>query len=138
MKKELVDQMSLQEAADYAVLNMVEQGAQCLDDFGGCVYGNDKGHHCAAGWLLDEDDPKLMEAGCAIDNLGFYRGSEAGLPALIRDNIPFFLKLQDFHDFPTKIQRVRALDRLRISHSLDISAPQYQAWIDLGTEGAED
>jgi len=37
---------------------LVKQGGQCTDG-NSCIYGDEKGRHCAIGWLLPNDD-KLM------------------------------------------------------------------------------
>lgn len=62
MKKEDVDKMSLQEACDFAVSKIVEQGERCVTIYDGnisCSYGNE-GLHCLVGWLLDKENSELM------------------------------------------------------------------------------
>ena len=59
LEKEEVDKMTLQEAFDYAVQKIVEQGGRCIDNHM-CVYGNTRGMHCAVGWLLDENERSLI------------------------------------------------------------------------------
>ena len=69
MKKQDVDNMTLQEAVDYAMFKIVEQGGRCRSLQGLCAYGNAEGKHCAVGWLLDEDNQELMGFNGGVYNL---------------------------------------------------------------------
>jgi len=128
-----INNCTLQEAMDYAVQRMVEQGGRCgsRDRSGNfyCMYGNDEGKHCAVGWLLPKDDRELMA----------YKGVARALvcryadrvPAVVRENVETMTYLQDFHDARYRGGRERRrkeLSRLGI----DTSGPHWQAWIDMG------
>lgn len=129
MKKEDLDKMSLQEACDYAVLKIVEQGRRCLENgLGMCRYSNDSGEHCAVGWLLDHEDEELMSAMCGVEDLINHSQNKA--PELIQDNVKVFELLRWFHDTITKANRQRNLDDL--SKHIDTTPPQYHQWVDMG------
>ena len=129
MKKEDVDKMSLQEAMDYSVLKIVEQGGRCLDENGGCSYGEGS-MHCAIGWLLDEDNLALMESGATPS--GLVKTFPTEVPRLIADNIIPFEELQSFHDCALQYSRKGYMEDLE-SLGIDTSAPQWAAWVEMGS-----
>jgi hypothetical protein len=96
MTKDQVDQMTLQQAMDYAVAKIVEQGGRCIDSDGGCAYGNEKGQHCVVGWLLDETVNALMGFVGGVVDLTYQ--FPYSVPALIQNNSAAFEYLQDLHD----------------------------------------
>ena len=127
MKKQDVDKMTVQEAVDFAVKKIVEQGGRCVDN-GSCLYGyEDK--HCAVGWLLDEEDDELMEAGGGVIDMS--DGYADTIPDLITDNLDVFIQLQGFHDYRSKDNRVVRLDSLN-SLGIDTSGEHFQQWTDMG------
>ena len=129
MNKPDLETCTLQEACDYAVFKIVEQGGQCLDYKQRCRYGNQEGMHCAVGWLLDHDDEQLMSCGDTV--LSLVKISEDGeLPSVIYENEVALSKLQYFHDDKTSSSRMDVLQGL--SAYIDISAPQYQQWVEMG------
>ena len=135
MKTQEVNEMTLQQACDFAVLKIVEQGKQCnkvTDNVHGCAYSDGKGNHCAVGWLLDPENETLMESNFAIRKLSQF---SINVPALIRKNMNVFEALQDFHDCNEKMDRWDALDHL--GEFIDTSAPQYEQWVNMG-EGVHD
>lgn len=125
MKEEQLNEMSLQEACDFAVLKIVGQGGKCLSDEGNCAYGDGRGNHCAVGWLLDEEDGDLMSYRGTVNGLA----TSHDLPSLITENKYAFRLLQYFHDHKGAF-REKSLDDL--SKYIDTSAPQYQQWVDMG------
>jgi len=127
MKKEQVDKMTVQEAVDYTVLKIVEQGGRCLNEKGKCRYA-DSDHHCPVGWLLDPDDKSLMEFTGSV--YGLTQHPELNIPTLIHQNVTVFGDLQNFHDKAEKYKRVLCLGYL--SEVIDTSAPQYQQWVNMG------
>lgn len=129
MKKEDVDKMSLQEACDYAVSKIVEQGGRCLNAIGGCVYSDGEGNHCGVGWLLDEENEVLMNRGVTAKALA--QKYPTLIPNLIKENLPVMAILQSFHDRP-KGYRKTCLKNL--SNHIDTSKPQYQKWLEMGFE----
>lgn len=131
MKSEEVDKLTLQEAMDYAVQKIVEQGVQCMTANGDrCLYGDDQGNHCAIGWLFDETDPVLMGSQSGVYELLAEYGEY--IPALIHAHASAFTRLQEFHDTKHKHERELHLESLRDWHSIDVSAPHWQQWIDMG------
>jgi len=128
-----LDKMTLQDACDYSVKKIVEQGGMCMDGCRvapGCVYENSKGMHCAIGWLLDSSNSDLMEAEGGLSALIEVHKSQ--LPGLITDpdNEGAFSILQVFHDVPSKDERQAQFNRL--SEHINTTAPQYQQWVEMG------
>ena len=119
----------VQNACDYAVKKITEQGEQCIDDYGNCSYGDGKGNHCAVGWIIDNANNKLMAFEGGITEMYAYYPEE--VPPYIVSNLELFYILQCFHDGDTRRMRERMLIGLK-RRGLDISAPQYQQWIDMG------
>lgn len=127
MKPEDLNKLSLDEACQYAVKKIVEQGGRCLGNTG-CAYGDRQGNHCAVGWLLDETDQGLMGYPGGIGDL-------FGLvPALIRNNMRAFQRLQAFHDSKEANWRVHYCRALQDEYDIDTSGPHWQQWIDMGAE----
>jgi hypothetical protein len=92
-----ISDMSLQEIADYVMEALVNQGKRCIAEDGCCVYGTEKrDHHCAVGWLLDKEDDDLMDFEGNVTAL--VRNFPDKVPEIIKDNLVFFGKLQNFHD----------------------------------------
>ena len=116
----------LQEACDYAVLKIVEQGGWCVDDKDICVHQSGE-RHCVIGWLLDHDDPFLMQTRTTIGNLCTHVPSK--IPNVIKDNLDTFVYLQLFHDAGNREAKEAVLKGL--SEKIDTSAPQYQQWVEL-------
>lgn len=124
-----VETASLQEAMDYAVMKIVEQGGRCLSASGSCMYGNKKGQHCAVGWLLDENDQELMDASEHAEALVKEYGN---IPQILVDNAEAFHDLQRFHDAKYKREREHYSDLLATVNNIDTSAPHWQQWVDMG------
>lgn len=125
MKLEDANKLTLQEACDYAVAKIVEQGARCIDGTK-CLYGHN-GMHCAVGWLLDEDDTDLMNYRGSIWSL--VRDFGDRLPDIILEEEIVFRLLQYFHDSKGKSQR--EYDLRNLGDYIDTSAPQYKQWVDM-------
>lgn len=130
MKKEDVDKMTLQEAADYAVKAMVKQGKRSINLDAQCVYGSERGH-CAVGHLLDKDNDHLMGYIGSVNHLWEYY--EQYIPKLIGENLKFFEHLQGFHDAMSELGRRLILSRLVGNFpATDTSGAHWKAWIELG------
>ena len=114
--------MTLQEACDYAVTKIVEQGGKCTDKHGNCKYKNGT-KHCAVGWLLDHDNADQMD----YANDVIHMARNIPVPKLIADNVQAFAVLQRFHDSRLNTR----LHLVALKRYIDTSAPQYQQWVDL-------
>ena len=131
-----LDTCTLQEARDYAVAMIVKQGGRCMGKAKGgfkqdfCLYGNDKGEHCAVGWLLDDTNKDLMTYNGAVTAL--IGDSKISIPSLIRNNIGVLKSLQSFHDLGETSERSCYLSRL--SEDIDTDKPQYKQWVEMGTD----
>ena len=137
MKKEDVDKMTLQEACDYAVNKIVEQGKKCVLAKQ-CVYSDGEGNHCAVGWLLDKTNSKLMEATGGIRNLIEAPDISEHIPNLIKDNLCVFISLQSFHDSHKRWCRQESMLELAEVHKIDVrSNPNYQKWLNMAASGEE-
>ena len=137
MKKELVDQMTLQEACDFAVLKIVEQGGRCMSvhNKGICSYSNGQGWHCAVGWLLDETNENMMNTSAVIGYLSSYYPDS--VPNLIKDNLEVFMRLQMFHDNTLKDDRKEDIALLQ-DFGIDTSKPQWDQWVEMGKDSSKD
>lgn len=124
-----IDNCTVQEACDYAVKKIVEQGGRCRDALG-CVYGNGLGEHCSIGWLLPEDNDALMGAPLKLDALVCEFGAE--VPELIRENEGAFYLLQSFHDVATKKMRISDMGLLSREYGIDTSGDHWQQWVEMG------
>lgn len=141
---------TVQEAMDFAVQKIVEQGAKCGDS-SGCVYEYDD-MHCAVGWLIaptDDDSPEAWEAydeilehlwDSSIDTvMNYVEENEVHklrhLPnfQLIADNTPLFSLLQNFHDVGTTEERRSAMHVLS-EHGIDTSGNHWQDWLTIDVE----
>ena len=125
MKVNEVDQMTLQEACDYAIGKLVQQGKTCMNENGLCFYGVCyEDSHCAVGWLLDHEDKELMNFDGAVEDLV---EDNDNLPFLITDNVKAFEALQNVHD----ASNINRLDMAMkwLSKFIDIETdPDYQKW----------
>lgn len=130
MKKEAVDAMTLQQACDYAVKQIVAQGDRCGVTTGStfhCTYAAD-GMHCAVGWLLDEGNVELMRAtGRASSLVECYPGF---IPEIIKANSTIFDLLQNFHD--AYHEEDRAVILYMLSRHIDTSGKHWQQWVEMG------
>lgn len=136
MKKSEVDKMTVKEAVDYSMNKLIEQGSRCILICGGneeCVYGNEHGNHCVVGWLLNENNKKLMDAEGVVGEL--IEDYPHAVPKLIINNDTFFELLQHFHDLDTVHNRKKALSRLkeRFPEFVDLRKGYWRKWINMAT-----
>jgi len=134
VKKEDVDKMTLQEAMDYAIDKIVEQGGRCMSRSDRCAYGNDKGQHCAVGWLLDEENEELMSyKGGVVELLGMFEGH---VPELIEIEHRAFEDFQNLHDAEREDGepgRADFCNILRKEHGIDTTTnPSWGIWVGMG------
>lgn len=125
-----VETASLQEAMDYAVMQIVAQGGQCKNEGDSCAYGNAKGHHCAVGWLLDAGNKELMTSGGTVHAL--VEEYADYVPDIIKSHTESFQRLQQFHDTDSSKWRAGALRGLESIDGIDTSAPHWQQWVVMG------
>ena len=125
-----INSMTVQEACDYAVMRIVEQGERCMSSEN-CAYSDDKGNHCAIGWLLPEDDEVLMRSKKGLlDLIEFNRNR---IPQIILDNDDAFYSLQKFHDCKRKSSRACWSLELK-DLGIDVSALHWKRWMDMGED----
>jgi hypothetical protein len=128
MTKEEVNKMTVQEACDYAVKQIVKQGKRAMEG-SACCYEDNYGNHCAVGHLLE----KLTMRKIPLDNsikAVVSSGYSDLIPDLIRQNVEAFEALQRFHDVSGKDEREVELENLE--EYIDVSGTDYKAWIALG------
>jgi len=128
---------TLQQAADFALEKIIQQGKQCAYEESEklqCIYGDGQGNHCAIGWLLDHNDEKLMSSKHGVAALIAIDSEK--IPDIIKDDPYFFAWLQQFHDKSTCRERKLILKRLKNNYSgvVDFSSPNWQRWIDMGDD----
>lgn len=125
-----VDKMTMQQAMDYAVQQIVAQDGQCLAGHV-CLYDNGKCNHCAIGWLLDHESyPELKDARLGLT--AFYCSHRDKLPTLIIDHLDAFSVLQAFHDYESVDTRTRLRKTLSNKFDIDTTGPHWQQWVDMG------
>lgn len=124
-----INTATVQEACDYAVAKIVEQGGRCYDKYTECCLYGDRDKHCAIGWLLPHDDKELMQYDDGVGNLVFNYPEK--VPSLIVDNIDVFRVLQELHDTKFSNSRNEHIEQLQ-QKGIDTSAPQYQQWVEMG------
>lgn len=130
MKKQDVDRMTLQEACDYSVSKIVEQGGTCMNSENSCLYKHGDSH-CAIGWLLDEDSDVLMNFKGSVKRLTENERVSKKLPKLIKENLKEFTLLQYLHDAESSYRRESMLEDLE-RMGVSTSAHQYQEWVEMG------
>lgn len=122
-----INNCTVQEACDYAIKQLVNQGKRCVN--GDCVYDDGNGNHCAIGWLLDHDDGDLMGfVGGFMHLMVEHKGK---LPTLIRKNAEVFDRLQDVHDDPHRYN-LEMLERMGV----DTSGNHWEEWMRIATREA--
>ena len=120
---------NVQEACDYAVRKMVEQGGQCKVQTT-CVYGNEAGRHCAVGWLLPEDSPdNIWNFVGNVEDLAGKHGDS--LPDVITENLYLMCHLQNFHDAESWMAREK-YKRLLTREGINTKGEHWQQWVDMG------
>lgn len=125
-----INTCTLQEAMDYAVKKIVEQGYRCYDEEeDDCLYADGKGGHCAIGWLLDHNDAELMGYMGGVEDISNEFGKDR-LPSLIYGNIYAFGWLQQFHDVDKHGGRYSAITELE-KLGIDTSGKHWQDWVGL-------
>ena len=130
MNKPDLETCTLQEACDYALFKIVEQGTQCMSSKGGCAYGDEEGNHCVVGWLLDTDNAELMDCGDDVGEL--VKAYWDDVPSLVIKHSHFMMEFQDFHDDATSLGRAHVLRNL--SKHIETDAPQYKQWVEMGEQ----
>ena len=122
-----------QEACDYSVQKLVEQGGRCYDVVKDvCMHSDGQGNHCSIGWLLDPDNKALMNYNRGVQDV--VDDFPKNVPQIIKDNRDLFTELQRFHDEPRSQRREILRDVLRVAHNIDTSAPHWQQWVDMGAD----
>ena len=126
MIKPDLDTCTVQEACDYAVYKIVEQGEQCTTEGTNmCLYSDGEGNHCAVGWLLDPEDKELMEVEGSVK--GIVKEFKDRIPKLIIQHLYEFTALQELHDARPD-ERADKLILLQ-DEGIDTSKPQYEQWL---------
>lgn len=127
-----------QEACDYVMQKLVQQGGPCMQG-SECVYDDGKGNHCAVGWLLATPpyDALLEFTGDVIELIDEF-GTQ--IPAIIYNNRYVFAALQAIHDEGSSFSGFtvkKALNSLYADLNLlgiKTTAPQWQGWIDINVK----
>ena len=119
---------TLQEVSDEIAAKLIEQGERCVNSSGYCQYSNDKGQHCAVGWLLPEDDPRLMSTIGSVNDLLTFDNLGVN-DAFIRKHCKPLKWLQAFHDEENANNTEEYLDpcQSNIEH-YDLHGLDFSAW----------
>jgi hypothetical protein len=126
-----MENATLQEAVDYSVQKIVEQGGMCIiKNTTTCCYGNSNNTaHCAVGWLLDESHPMLMSYKGSLPYL--LQDCKGIVPVLLEKHVQCFSLLQKFHDSHRRIDRRHHASLIR-EHGVDTSGEWFNQWINMG------
>jgi hypothetical protein len=119
---------TLQEAFDFAVTKIVEQGDQCLDYDGACAYTR-KDKHCAVGWLLP-DNNEMGEFEGDVEDL--VKRFKEDVPAIVRKNREAFSVLQQFHDTAGNSKRRCLRRKIEEDYDVDTSGAHWEKWVKMG------
>ena len=111
---------------------LFEQGEPCIQDKV-CSFGNDKGQHCAVGFLLDEEvDDGIMQSKDSIIDLSRYYSLGVNRDFII-ENERILLECQRIHDADNKF-RIE-MDRDFLAVKLGGITPQYvDLWVAMRLE----
>ena len=132
MTKEEVNNMTVQEACDYAVNKIVEQGRRCMEGIT-CIYSDGGNGRCFIGWLLDGDLTDLTQVKGTVSCLAVDPLTKDMVPELISRNRNLFMTAQRFHDSPERAHRESSLRSLGV-YGLDVKTnPNYQQWVEMGS-----
>lgn len=130
MKPEQLEKMTIQEACDYAVKQIVTQGGQCRNgDNSDCAYSDGQGNHCVIGWLMDESNQDMMGYIGEVDD--FIDCFEEELPPMILDNQNVLQCLQSFHDIQVLGIREELKGNLT-ELGIDTTGEHWQQWVEMG------
>lgn len=122
-----INEMTLQEAVDYSVQQIVKQGGRCMEG-SVCGYGNEDGQHCAVGWLLDSDNNEMMDFEGDVEDLINEFGHE--LPEGLIRFPSVFTTLQHIHDKATP-EAIPAKVATLAKQGVDTSGEWFKQWVDL-------
>jgi len=110
---------------------LVKQGEPCM--FGEeCVYGNSRGQHCAVGFLLPENNQKLMDfegSLKALINAPEIR-SLGPNQEFIKKHFEVLNALQWIHDNELKMTRLEY--KTHLSNTFNISNTYIDQWVEMG------
>ena len=88
---------SVEQVVNEIFKTLCEQGEPCIQDKV-CSFGNDKGQHCAVGFLLDEEvDDGIMQSKDSIMDLSRYYSLGVNRDFII-ENERILLECQCLHD----------------------------------------
>lgn len=95
---------TLQQVVNEIAEKLIQQGKPCIklsSPVTACAYGDNKGNHCAIGWLLPEERDDLMMDGGNVSQLVDYYDDLGPNDDFIRENEVFLFFLQGIHDAVT-------------------------------------
>ena len=103
----LTDGKTFEEVCQEIADALVKQGGQCRNTVtNSCAYGNDKGQHCAIGWLLPDDRERLMGFSGGANTLITHFRDLGPNDAWLREHKSRLMTIQRFHDkwraYPTE------------------------------------
>ena len=109
---------TVEEVVDEIFIKLNKQGHRSMKRIGPpersihqCAYSDDKGGHCAVGWLLDPDNEEAMNFGGSITGLSAKKlGSNR---KFIEDNIELMGVMQRIHDSTDKTAMTAGKQRLK-------------------------
>ena len=109
---------------------LVEQGERCISEDGSsCLYGNDKGQHCAVGFLLPEENGALMGFDEGVFDLADM-GDIGGNSTFIKNNKKELDVMQFMHD--TKIKNTRLMQSKTLRDVYEIRNKYIDQWVEMG------
>ena len=127
----LTEDKNFIEVADEIFKALLKQNAKCMDH-AICAYSNEKGQHCAVGFLLPEDDSNCMDYAGPIDELSDDPTIDLGVNSLfIEDHVNELMHLQKIHDHAGSPQVETYFTELNQEFPEIAALESIQQWIDV-------
>lgn len=129
MKKEEADSKTLKQLIRFVLTKLIKQGVRCVNGVAGmCKYSDDKGNHCAVGWILDESNEILMKHGGGLYEL--LEEHADVLPDTLIENERVWTKIQELHDEDRK--RAETLAEARETYPELFKSRRWDEYVKMG------
>lgn len=126
-----IKQMSKQQACDYSIKKVLEQQGPCVNDDGVCVYTNGK-KRCSIGFLLPVKCTLISRTSKDRDtpiDLVISSGKADHIPAIIKDNVQVFQRLQNLHDTYNNTSRLKEEIMKLGELGIKVNKKPYTEWL---------
>ena len=122
---------TIQQVSDEIAAKVIGQGGQSISSNGFCLYDDEKGRHCAVGWLMEKGSDAMKKLGGLSDLLERPTDIDFGVnDEFIRENKTVLCVLQSLHDSRYKRYRLDSIRCLKVDHEIDTTA--WTPWVEMG------